>query len=95
MFAIKKLEEYLRSSATPAASRELSRLLEALKEEKEFPLSSLYEIDYEAFELAVEAMRDWRIDRYYTGKTDTHKPAAGSNVPQSSQPNHALAAMDQ
>jgi hypothetical protein len=69
MFAIRKLEEYMRSSATPAASRELSRLLEALKEEREFPLSSLYEIDYEAFELAVEVLRDWRIDRYYANDT--------------------------
>jgi len=69
MFAIRKLEEYMRSSATPAASRELSRLLEALKEEREFPLSSLYEIDYEAFELAVEVLRDWRIDRYYANNT--------------------------
>ena len=59
----------MRSSATPAASRELSRLLEALKEEREFPLSSLYEIDYEAFELAVEVLRDWRIDRYYANNT--------------------------
>jgi hypothetical protein len=67
MFAMKKLEEYLRSGATPTAARELTRLLEALREEKEFPLSSLYEIDYEAFELAVEVMRDWRIDRYYAG----------------------------
>ena len=67
MYAIRKLEEYVRWSATPAASRELQRLLDALKEEKEFPLSSLYAIDYEAFELAVEAMRDWRIDRYYAG----------------------------
>jgi phosphopentomutase len=65
MFAIQKLEDYMRSRATPAASRELDRLLHALKHEGEFPLSSLYEIDYEAFELAVEAMRDWRIDRYY------------------------------
>ena len=55
----------MRSGASPAASRELTRLLEALRQEKEFPLSSLYEIDYEAFELAMEAMRDWRIDRYY------------------------------
>jgi len=67
MFAIHKLEQYMRSNATPAVSRELGRLLEALKEEKEFPLSSLYEIDFEAFELAIEAMRDWRIDRYYAG----------------------------
>lgn len=67
MFAIHKLENYLRSSATPAAARELTRLMEALKQEAEYPLSSLYEIDFEAFELAVEALRDWRIDRYYAG----------------------------
>jgi hypothetical protein len=67
MFAIQKLEEYVRSRATTAASYELQRLMQALKDESEFPLSSLYEIDYEAFELAVEALRDWRIDRYYAG----------------------------
>jgi len=83
MFAIQKLEDYLRSSASPAATRELNRLLDALRQEKEFPLSSLYEIDYEAFELAMEALRDWRVDRYYAG------PAAGaaeadSDLPQPS-----------
>ena len=67
MFAIQKLQDYLQSSASPAAARELNRLLDALKQEKEFPLSSLYEIDYEAFELAMEALRDWRVDRYYAG----------------------------
>jgi len=67
MFAIRKLEDYLRSSASPSTARELNRLLDALRQEREFPLSSLYEIDYEAFELAVEALRDWRVDRYYAG----------------------------
>lgn len=67
MFAIHRLEDYLNTRATPTASRELSRLLEALRTEKEYPLSGLYELDYEAFELAVEALRDWRIDRYYAG----------------------------
>jgi len=67
MFAIQKLEDYLQSSASPAAARELNRLLDALRQEKEFPLSSLYLIDYEAFELAMDALRDWRVDRYYAG----------------------------
>jgi len=75
MFAMQKLKDYVRSSATPVAARELSRLLDALKEEKEYPLSSLYEIDYEAFEVAVEALRDWRIDRYYAGPA---APSAGT-----------------
>jgi hypothetical protein len=69
MFAIQKLEEYLRTSATPLAARELTRLIEALKSEKEFPLASLYQIDFQAFELAVEVLRDWRIDRYYAAET--------------------------
>jgi len=84
MCAIRKLEEYLRSNATPAASRELQRLLDALKEEKEFPLSSLYAIDYEAFELAVEAMRDWRIDRYYAGDPSITGRSPASNEPEPS-----------
>lgn len=65
MFAIQRLEKFMQTRATPAAARELSRLIEALKEEKEFPLSSLYRIDYDAFELAVDVLRDWRVDRYY------------------------------
>lgn len=69
MFAIQKLEQYLNTSASPTAARELTRLMEALKQEKEFPLSNLYEIDFEAFELAVDVLRDWRIDRYYARGT--------------------------
>ncbi len=69
MFAIHKLEQYLNSSASPAAARELTRLVEALDQEKEFHFSNLYTIDLEAFELAVDVLRDWRIDRYYARGT--------------------------
>lgn len=83
MFAIRKLEDYLQSSASPAAVRELNRLLDALRKEEEYPLSSLYEIDYEAFELAMEALRDWRVDRYYEGPASVTADA-GSEPPQPS-----------
>ena len=26
------------------------------------------DLDYEAFQLAIDVMRDWRIDRYYASK---------------------------
>ncbi len=68
MFAIQKLEEYLQTRASPAAARELKRLVEALKREGEYPLASLYEIDFEAFELALNVLHDWRIDRYYADR---------------------------
>lgn len=83
MFAIQKLEDYMQSSASPAAARELNRLLDALRQEKEFPLSSLYQIDYEAFELAMEALRDWRVDRYYAGPAAVVADAASEPTPPS------------
>ena len=33
-------------------------------------LSGLYALDWESFELAIELMRDWRIDRYYADRTN-------------------------
>jgi hypothetical protein len=68
MFAINKLEDYLQTRASPAAARELKRLVEALRQEAEYPLARLYEIDFEAFELALELLHDWRIDRYYADR---------------------------
>jgi hypothetical protein len=79
MFAIQKLEQYLNTSASPAAARELTRLMQALRQEQEFPLSNLYEIDFEAFELAVDVLRDWRIDRYYARDTPIIERLAGGN----------------
>jgi len=83
MFAIQKLQDYLQSSASPAAASELNRLLDALRKETEFPLSRLYEIDYDAFELAIEALRDWRVDRYYAGPAAVVADA-GSETPRPS-----------
>lgn len=80
MFAIQKLEEYLQSRATPATARELNRLVEALRQEADFPLAGLYEIDFEAFELAIDVLRDWRIDRYYAGGTPAMQRLTGAGA---------------
>jgi hypothetical protein len=40
----------------------------ALAEEKEFPLADLYRLNYEQFALAVDLLRDWRLDRYYAAR---------------------------
>jgi hypothetical protein len=70
MYAMQRLQEYMTRNATPATARQLSSFIEALKQEREFPLTGLYEVDYEAFELAVEVMREWRVDRYYAGRAE-------------------------
>jgi len=40
----------------------------ALANERDFALSALYRLPFEEFELAIEVMRDWRLDRYYASR---------------------------
>lgn len=68
MNAIKKVRKYLQAHPQAEASRVLARLAAALAEEQPFPLGELYALDVEPFELAMELMRDWRLDRYYASR---------------------------
>ena len=40
----------------------------ALESGHEFAVKDLYKLDLDDFDLAIELMRDWRIDRFYIGK---------------------------
>jgi hypothetical protein len=68
MNAIKQVRKHLQEHPDSPSSRSLARLAAALAEEREFPLSDLYRLDLEAFELAIELLRDWRLDRYYAAR---------------------------
>jgi hypothetical protein len=65
MNAIRKVQRYIRSHPDSSASVLLVQLAEHLAEERAFPVAKLYELELEAFELSVELMREWRLDRYY------------------------------
>ncbi len=65
MNAIRKVQRYIRSHPDSNASALLVQLAEHLAEERAFPVAKLYELELEAFELAVELLREWRLDRYY------------------------------
>jgi hypothetical protein len=68
MNAIKEVRKYLlKKPGTPSAGV-LARLVAAVGDEAEFPLRHLYELDHEAFELAIDLLRDWRLDRYYAAR---------------------------
>jgi len=45
-----------------------SRLILSLEAEEIFPINELYKLNADDFELALEPMKDWRIDRFYIGK---------------------------
>ena len=84
MNAIKQVRKYLEQHPTRRSSHFLANLVEALGDEREIPLRDLYELDQEAFELAIELIKDWRLDRYYAARlklfdfvTSTVIPEAG------------------
>jgi hypothetical protein len=66
--AIRQLREYLQANRSSQSARVLARLAMALADEQEFPLADLYDLPLHEFELAIELMRDWRLDRYYVAR---------------------------
>jgi hypothetical protein len=84
MNAIRKVQRYIRSHPDTSASALLVQLAEHLAEERAFPVAKLYELELEAFELSVELMREWRLDRYYVKQLnllDEIVPATASARP--------------
>ncbi|UCG97842.1 MAG: hypothetical protein JSW31_01490 [Burkholderiales bacterium] len=68
MNAIKAIRKHMERNPGAPSSRALARLVAALAEEKSYPLAELYAMDYDTFELAMELLRDWRLDRYYAAR---------------------------
>jgi hypothetical protein len=68
MNAIKKVRKHLQAHPDSENSRILGALVEALGEERSFPLADLYRLDFDAFELALALLEDWRLDRYYASR---------------------------
>jgi hypothetical protein len=68
MNAIKQVRRYLEQHPDHESSAVLADLVEALGDERKIPLKRLYELDHEAFELAIELIKDWRLDRYYAAR---------------------------
>ncbi|GAB4087814.1 hypothetical protein [Hydrogenophaga soli] len=68
MLAIKKARKLIAEDPTSAASQTLADLVVALEAQKDFSLHALYELDMKRFELALEILKEWRLDRYYASK---------------------------
>ena len=79
MRAIKKVKKFIESSPASDQGLIFARLILALESGNEFPVKDLYKLNPDDFDMAIELMRDWRIDRFYIGKAkafDSAKHAA-------------------
>ena len=77
MRAIKKVKKFIEKSPNSIEGLTFAKVILALESDQEFPVTELYKLNSDDFDLAIELLRDWRIDRFYIGKakafdTDTH-----------------------
>lgn len=79
MNAIKKARRLIAKDPTTPEAAALARLVRALESDEKFELGELYQLDYDAFDLAIDILKEWRLDRYYMGKAKLHDLAVQVN----------------
>lgn len=68
MRVIKKARRLILSQPQTLAAQTLSKLILSLENETEFSISDLYRLDLKEFDMAINLLQEWRLDRYYEGK---------------------------
>ncbi len=64
MNALKQLEKHLKQGHADPANPVFERLIKSLCLKETFDLTELYELNYDDFELALNILKAWRLDRY-------------------------------
>ncbi|MEX1166300.1 MAG: hypothetical protein WEK74_05435 [Hydrogenophaga sp.] len=68
MQALKKARKLIEKKPLNGQALVLSQLILALESESPYNLTALYQLDYDDFLLAMDIIKDWRLDRYYSTK---------------------------
>lgn len=79
MNAIKKARKLIAKDPQTTEANALARLVRALESDEKFELNELYKLDYDTFDLAIDILKEWRLDRYYMGKAKLHDLAVQVN----------------
>lgn len=69
MNAIKSARKFIATNPQDVSAQILARLVLALESEQSFELVELYKLDFDRFDLAIDILKEWRLDRYYAGKS--------------------------
>jgi len=68
MLAIKKARKSIQANPSDPSSQTLSALVLALESGGNIAVKPLYDLDNDKFELALEMLSEWRLDRHYASK---------------------------
>ena len=72
MNEIKKTRRLIETNPHTDAAKTLAALVRALASEEKFDLTAMYKLNDDNFNLAINILKEWRIDRYYSGKAKLH-----------------------
>jgi len=61
---LKKIEKRILKNPDEPASQVFRDLVKALDQKSSFSLATIYDLDYDDFQLALDVLKDWRLDRY-------------------------------
>ncbi len=72
MNEIKKARRLIQTNPISPAAVILAKLVRALESDEQFELGDLYRLNFDNFNLAIDILKEWRLDRYYSGKAKLH-----------------------
>ena len=68
MLAIKKARKLIEANPADPSAQIIAELVLALQSETSISVAQLYKLDNKQFELALEILDEWRLDRHYASK---------------------------
>ena len=80
MRAIKQAKKLIENNPNSSIGKTFSKLILSLESDIEFSVKDLYALDTADFELAIEVLKDWRIDRFYIGKAKAFDMATHAHI---------------
>lgn len=72
MNEIKKARRLIEADPQTDTAKILASLVRALESDEKFNLGDLYKLNFDHFHLAIDVLKEWRLDRYYSGKAKLH-----------------------
>ena len=71
MRANKKVKIFIERSPNSTEGITFAKLILALESDNEFPVIELYQLNSDEFDLAIELLKDWRIDCFYVRESQS------------------------
>ena len=75
MQAIKKARKIIEKDVSKPFAKTLSKLILSLESEENFQIKQIYDLSPTEFDLVIEIIKEWRVDRHYMGKSKTFAAA--------------------